>query len=464
MQLDSRADLGIFQLNTRIRELLSTAWPYPVWIRGEISGRPRLHPRGHVYFQLVERSPADETVIASIDCALFASARNGVVRDFAREGLSFDLQDGSPLRVLGRVDIWPPSGRFQFVVESIDPHSADAGATVILRRLVEKLRQAGVLELNSKRSLSQLPLRVGLVTASGSAALEDFLTTLRESGFPFEVWIAPAPMQGAGTPEGVIASLRALSRVEGLDVVVLTRGGGSATDLAWFNSEALALAISRAPWPVVSGIGHETDFTLPDFVCSTRAKTPTHAAQLLVDRVSDSASDLAALSRMLAVTAIPRLRGEKRRLDAAAAMLQSGLRTASSGRRAEIGRLSTWMLAAIERRIPALRSSLDSHAAQLKPERCLRTAEITAGALGRLTGLLRPSVARVTGQADGRLRLAESLVAARDPSRMLALGWSIVTTEDGRVLRKVDDTSPGRALNIRVSDGSVLARTEETQR
>jgi len=417
-----------------------------------------------MYFQVVERSAGDGSVLASLDCALFASARASVIREFARAGRSFDPREGTVLRMLGRADIWPPSGRLQFVVDSIDPDFQEADGGQILRRLVDGLRARGVLERNSRLEMPGLPLRVGVVTSSGSAALDDFLTTLRESGFPFEVWIVPAPMQGAGTARGVIASLRSLSRLPGLDVVAITRGGGSAADLAWFNSEELGLEISRAPWPVLSGIGHEVDFTLPDFVAHTRAKTPTHAAQILVDRVSDFASDLAALTRMLAVTAVPRVESAGKALESTGSLLSAEVRLACSRRLRQIDRLSAGIGPALERRLSSLSLPLEARAERLTPRSCLRSAASRASEIDRLASTLDPSARRLLSSKAAVLGLLEQAASAGDPSRMFARGWSMVTDEDGRLLKSVGQTSPGAMLTVRVSDGSVKARTEEIQR
>jgi exodeoxyribonuclease VII large subunit len=456
-------DFGVLQLNSRIRDLLVAAFPYPAWLRGEISGKPRMHARGHVYFQVVERSPLDGSVLASIDCALFAGSRAAVTRDFARAGRVFDLGEGENVRILGRVDLWPPSGRFQFIVESIDPAFQGGDQTLLLKRLVDDLRAKGALDRNAKLAMPALPLRVGLVTASGSAALEDFLTTLRESGFPFEVWIAASPMQGQATAQGVVKAMRMLARLGTLDAVVLTRGGGSSADLAGFNSEAIALAISAAPWPVISGIGHEVDFTLPDFAAHTRAKTPTHAAQILVDAVSDFSSDVAALSRMLAVIAVPRITAERRHLEAQASRLGSGLGSASGRWTRHLDRHLAWVRSSFERRISGLSASLDAPLRKLAPGYCLRSASLAQIELQRMRRMLRPSAERTLATASNVLGMTESVLSANDPSRMFSRGWSIVTTEDGAILRSVEDTSPGKILKVRVSDGSVTARTEEIQ-
>jgi len=457
-------DLGVLQLNQRVRELLGVAYPYPLWLRGEVSGRPRLQSRGHLYFQLVERSPSDDSVVAVIDCALFAGARAAAVRDFAREGLPFEVREGMSLRVLGRVDLWPPSGRFQFIIEAVDPRSFQEEHVLLLRKLVEKLRAEGLLDRNAARELPALPLRIGVVTASGSAALEDFLTTLRESRYPFQVILSPAPMQGAATGRSVAAAMKRLEAYGQLDAVVITRGGGSSADLAWFDSETLGRSIAAAPWHVISGIGHEIDFTLPDFVAATRAKTPTHAASILVDKVAKSAAEVDSLALLLARTALPLVRGERRQIEAVASRLSPLLQAAS----ARLVRLTDVMLARI-RSSAALRlagpaGALESAGSVLLS---LGTPPAVTSALAGMANLrssLAASSRRALEREGLRLGILEAAVMARDPSRMLALGWSLATAEDGRPLRSISDTSPGSRIRVRLSDGTITARTEEISR
>ncbi|MGM0628697.1 MAG: exodeoxyribonuclease VII large subunit, partial [Candidatus Fermentibacterota bacterium] len=324
--------LSVLELNRRVSSLLETAFPYPVWVRGEVAGSPRPGRRGHTYFQLVEPSQRGGFPQASIDCALFAGARASVVREFARLGETFQLREGMSIRALGRVNLWPQGGRYQFVVQSIDAAWSQGTQALRLKKLAKKLRSEGVLDANAALALPRLPLQVGLVTADGSAACRDFLQTLEESRYPFRVRAAWAAMQGRETGATVTRAIGRLCK-EDLDVIVLTRGGGSTTDLGWMNDESIARAIAASPVPVVSGIGHEVDTTLPDLAASIRAKTPTHAAAVLVDAVAGFEADLDSLARMLQSHAGPALRSASVRLRGMAAALE---RSVSGRARTEV--------------------------------------------------------------------------------------------------------------------------------
>ena len=220
-------------MNRRVSELLTTAFPQPVWVRGEIAEVSRTNARGHTYFRLVEPSPDGMgQPLAVIDCALFSGSRPPVVREFARNGQVFQLNEGMSIRIQGRVTLWDKGGRYQLIVENVDPAWTMGNQAQKLRRLVDKLRDDGILEANSEIDMPIAPLCIGLVTSKGSAAEHDFIQGLTDSKYPFRVYASYAPMQGSGTTSGVIDAFNRLLSVHDLDVVVLTRGGGSATDLA----------------------------------------------------------------------------------------------------------------------------------------------------------------------------------------------------------------------------------------
>ena len=454
-------DLSVLELNRRVASLLETAFPYPVWVRGEVAGSPRSGRRGHTYFQLVEPSQEGGFPDASIDCALFAGTRASVVREFARLGETFRLREGMSIRVLGRVNLWPQGGRYQFVVQSIDAAWSQGSHALRLKKLADKLRSEGVLDTNASLPLPRLPLRVGLVTAGGSAACRDFLQTLEESRYPFRVRAAWAAMQGRETGATVTRAIGRLCTEEDLDVIVLTRGGGSTTDLGWMNDESIARAIAASPVPVVSGIGHEVDTTLPDLAASIRAKTPTHAAAVLVDAVAGFEDDLNSLARMLQSNAGPALRSAAVRLRETAAALERSVVARTRAESASIDALGGALRRDSVRLLRTHASNLGAARRGLirsdLPQRLHRRRERLSQAAQSLS---RGSRALLAG---ARLRL-ERLVASvesRDPERILALGWAIVRNEDGRIVRSIGEVSPGDVIDVRLRDGSVAARAQE---
>src|SRR5512145_696829 len=234
-----------------------------VWVSGEV-GNLRRQGSGHVYFTLKDAE-------AVLPCALWASQARRV---------RFDLAEGMEVVVRGFVEIYPPHGKYQLIVQEVEPRGAGAQA-LLLAQVKERLEKDGLLDPERKRALPYLPKRIGVATSPTGAALRDFLRVV-QARFPnIPVLVAPCRVQGEGAAATVLSAVRALV-ARGVDVVVVTRGGGSAEDLAAFNDERLARALAACPVPVVSAVGHEVDVSVCDLVADVRAATPTHAAQLVV--------------------------------------------------------------------------------------------------------------------------------------------------------------------------------------
>lgn len=457
-------DISVLELNTRVRDLFQTVFPYPVWLRGSLSGRLSAGQSGHTYFQLLDETAGGGQAAASVDCVLFAGARSIVARDFARMGMIFQPEPGISVRILGRVDLWPRSGRFQFIVEAFDPYSFGSAAELHLRAVVDRLAKEGLTSRNPSIPFPALPLRIGLISAPGSAALEDFISTLRESGFPFEVLFHPAVMQGVSTGQSLLAALVRLGRIEGLDAVVITRGGGSAQDLAWFDSEPVGRAIAAFPVPVISGIGHEIDFTVPDFVAHTRAKTPTHAASILVDRVADAVQELDGAARALGSSILPRIGAEMSRLESSAAMLLSSVASISRGVSSSLDRSLAWLGPAAERRVAGADRRLSALDDGMSDREFSGRFDRAGIRLGEAMAGLSAACGRKLQETGRRIGILSASVEAREPARMLALGWAMASDEHGRMIKSVEGSAPGRIVRLRLCDGRITARTETVER
>jgi exodeoxyribonuclease VII large subunit len=247
-----------------------------VWVQGELANL-RTQASGHVYFTLKDDG-------ATLPCAMWASQ--------ARR-LRFDLEEGQEVVARGRVEIYPPHGKYQLIASDLEPRGAGALA-VQLEQVKARLAADGLLDPARKRPLPFLPRRVGVATSPTTAALRDFLRVLHGRYPNLPVLVAPCRVQGEGAAATVAAAVQALAR-HGVDVIVVTRGGGSQEDLWAFNDERLARAIAASPVPVVSAVGHETDVSVADLVADVRAATPTHAAQLVTPVKEDLVAGLAAL-------------------------------------------------------------------------------------------------------------------------------------------------------------------------
>lgn len=457
---DFESDFTVFSLNQKIRDLVEMVFPYPVWLRGEIASTPRVNTRGHIYFQLVETSPDNKRPVASIDCALFAGKRTRIERKFSKAGFSLEILEGQTIRILGKPDIWSQAGRYQFIIDDIDPEWTQGELIQQLRKLVKQLAEEGILELNKSLSMSALPLNVGLITSPESAAYRDFTKTLDESGFPFCVYVTYSSMQGKYTADEVVVCFDKLRSIKGINVVVITRGGGSSTDLAWFNDEKIARVISSAPWPVISGIGHEIDTTLPDFVSHTRAKTPTHAASILADAVSEFAGNIDIAARSLCSLIRPKLDMAFSMISHHAAMLQKSVNFQNRKKNSDLNSGISLLSSATSQKIFSSKKSISFQIDSLKQAveaSSLRFAEI----------LLRELAVKLTVFTANRLEFEkiridsiDMFLKAKNPDLLMKSGWSIVFDNNGQLLKSINNTSPGSDLLIRVSDGSVEATTK----
>lgn len=455
-------DFSVLSLNQQVSSLFRTAFPYPVWLRGEIAATPRPNSSGHAYFQLVEPVPGGSgQPLASISCTLFRGSRQRVIQEFARAGLVFDLEEGMNIRALGRVSLWDAAGKYQFIIEQIDPSWQQADQIQYLRKLVDKLGKEGVLRKNGELPFPSAPLKIGLITSKDSAAHHDFMHGLRESGFPFEVFTAWGVMQGTDTASSITAALNRLSAIPNLDVAVITRGGGSSLDLAWFNDEGIARTISQMPCPVISGIGHEIDTTLPDFAAHTKAKTPTHAADILVNAVADIHDTVESLSNILQKTAFAGFSNTATRISTLATLLFNSVGLISSVKKRELHMLETWILEQSHGKLQnseILLSKLSKRYFEVLsgdfPHYRKKELQVLINRL-QATSLQRLDTAHI------ELKNYSLLTAAVDPQHMYRRGWAAVRDHNGYLLKSVRKLQTGEHLQITLSDGKIQAITDK---
>ena len=305
--------LTVTELTRRLKGAVEPAF-LDVWVSGEV-GNLRRQSSGHVYFGLKDAE-------ASVDAVLWASTARKV---------KFDLRDGTEVVARGRIEIYAPRGRYQLVVQEVEPRGAGARA-LALQQLRERLAAEGLLDQARKRPLPFLPGCIGVATSTSGAALQDFLRVVHGRFPGARVVVAGCRVQGDGAAATVIAALRLLVDF-GVDVAVVTRGGGSADDLWEFNDEALARAIAACPAPVVSAVGHEVDVSIADLVADVRAATPTHAAEVVVPVRDDLLASLSALRGRLVRAEGNALEGRRRVLRALRAELSDPRRVLSDQRR-----------------------------------------------------------------------------------------------------------------------------------
>ena len=288
--------LSISELTQQVKVLLEEAFP-SVWASGEISNYKRASS-GHLYLTLKDAE-------AQLPAVMW---RTGASR------LRFDLHDGLEVIVRGHIEVYPPHGKYQFIIEELQPKGLGA-LELAFRQLQEKLSKLGYFDPRRKKPLPRFPRRLALVTSPTGAAIRDMLQVLVQRWSAVEVWVCPVPVQGEGAAEKIAAAIRFLNRLGGIDVMIVGRGGGSLEDLWAFNEEAVARAIFESAIPVISAVGHEVDVTIADLVADFRALTPTHAATHVVPSSEELLSGVRDLENKLHDSMRRRLEQTRRCLD-----------------------------------------------------------------------------------------------------------------------------------------------------
>jgi exodeoxyribonuclease VII large subunit len=438
--------LSVSELTDRIQGVLETEF-FDVWVEGEISNL-KVAASGHVYFSLKDPN-------AQIDATVWKS-------DAHR--LRFKPRDGAQVLVRGSVRVYPPRGRYQISVQVIEPLGKGSLAQAF-EELKEKLQKEGLFDRERKRPLPLLPRRVGVVSSSTGAVIRDILRVLRRRYANLEVLLYPARVQGEGAAEEIALGVRVLNRLDDLDVIIVARGGGSLEDLWAFNTEGVARAIAASRIPTISAVGHETDFTIADFVADLRAPTPSAAAEHVVQAKEDLQARIASLEGRLAGGLRLRLTRTRARVEAAAAhrvfAVERGRLHVRAQRVDEMSRRAGRALVArLEQgrdRSGRLRERLEAFRwdRQLSARR-----EHLSHRTGRLEALLRGAVERhraTLGRLAGQMNALSPLAVL---GRGYALAWDETT---GTLLRDAAETSEGRGLRIRLHRGSVRATVESRE-
>ena len=431
--------LTVSALARNVRDLLEHRYPL-LWVAGEISNCVRAKS-GHLYFSLKDE-------MAQVRCVMFRNRG---------QYLDWEPREGLRVEVRALVTLYEARGDFQLNVESMRLAGQGALFEAFLR-LRDKLDKEGLFDAAHKKPLPAYPQRIGIVTSLQAAALRDVLTTLARRNPSIPVVVYPAPVQGEGAAQQLAAAIAAAARRNECDVLILCRGGGSIEDLWAFNDEGLARAIYACPIPVVTGIGHETDFTIAEFVADRRAATPTAAAELASPARAELTADLRQLRQSLLRQMQLALETRAQRVDSMAGRLQSPADrlAVSSGRigaaRMRLGaalalctRNAEWRLSHATRRLAAAMPNLGvlQH----------RTAQLE-------TALRRATPRRLAELGENLMRLSLGL-AHLDPAAVLDRGYAIARRPDGSVVRASAALRPGDPLELSFARGGATVRVEK---
>jgi exodeoxyribonuclease VII large subunit len=295
---------SVGQFTEVLNHVLKASFDEGVWVEGEIQGLRKPNP--HAYFTLIENI---DGVKAQLNINLFAGPLRNVQAKLRQQGI--ELKDGLKVRLFGRVEYYGPFGKLNLIATDVDTQFSAGDVAAKREELLRQLMEKGVDKINKRIPVPLVPLRLGIISSSQAAGWADAQQHLTESGIGFAITFCDVRVQGDAAVSQIVAALNSLSRRDDIDLVMLMRGGGSKGDLAAFDDEQIAMAISKCSHPVFTGIGHEIDTSIADIVAHTANKTPTACAQSVIAIVENFLSDLsysAGSLRSLTQTAVERAR------------------------------------------------------------------------------------------------------------------------------------------------------------
>ncbi len=436
-----RTILSVSRLTSLLKELLEENFQQ-VWVEGELSNLSQ-PASGHLYFTLKDSG-------AMVRCVMFRGNA---------KALKFRLEEGMSLIVRGRLSVYDQRGEYQIVCEYLEPRGAGA-LQVAFVQLKERLSKEGLFDEARKRQLPVLPRRVGIVTSSTGAAIHDILNVLGRRFAALELLIYPVRVQGHGAAQEIAQAIDDLNRMKAADVLIVGRGGGSLEDLWAFNEEAVARAVYRSSIPVISAVGHETDWTIADFTADLRAPTPSAAAELVCASSEELSRQVSDLSHRLRQSILGHLHLATRNLQGLSRALHD----------------PSLLLGHLGQRLDDLSQRLDMgvrHNVRLCREQSDRLEQQLAGQHPGLTiSRLRQELLLLSDRAEHRvisgmerhgrtLGEATARLDTLSPLRTLSRGYAVAErVTDGSVARDAGALIAGELLRLRLHQGTALCRVE----
>jgi exodeoxyribonuclease VII large subunit len=436
--MEQRRALSVSELTALVKILIEGQF-VDVWVEGEVSNFRR-HSSGHWYFTLKDEG-------AMLRAASFRM-QNRLIR--------FIPEDGITVRARGRLSLYEARGEYQLLVERLEP-VGEGALQLAFEQLKARLAAEGLFDIERKRPLPLLPGRVGLVTSPTGAALRDMLRVLGRRNETVPILIAPARVQGEGAAAEIAEAIESLNYCGLVDVIIIGRGGGSIEDLWCFNEEVVARAIYNSRVPVISAVGHETDFTLADFVADLRASTPSAAAEMVTMALDDARARIDGLAESLAHALKYRLLELSSRLsdiETSRGFLEipSRLRKLSQECDEAVYSLESSFEASVRRHS----SLFDYLALRLRDADIRRQMVRRTGEAALLRARLRAAAGRALDREGERFSIAAGKLQSLSPLGVLARGYAIAFDRGGQTIKRAADVARGERVRIRLADGEIV--------
>jgi exodeoxyribonuclease VII large subunit len=429
--------MSVSELTARIKILVEGHF-MDVMVEGEVSNFRR-HSSGHWYFTLKDEG-------AMLRCASFRM-QNRLIR--------FTPEDGLSVRAHGRLSLYEARGEYQLLVEFLEPVGVGA-LQLAFEQLKNRLAAEGLFDAERKRGLPTLPGSIGVVTSLTGAAVRDILRVVKRRNETINVIIAPTRVQGDGAAEEIAEAIRLLNSRDEVEVIIVGRGGGSAEDLWCFNEESVARAIFNSRAPVISAVGHETDFTIADFVADLRASTPSAAAEIVAMAAEEISEHVARLKSDMFDSLRYRLlemRGRLRELEASRCFGEVASRIHSLSQRADSAAYS--IDSSIRETIKQCRAAHERFAFRLRDADIRRALVTERGALSLLRARLNTSArAKVDGDGE-RFSVAAGKLDSLSPLAVLGRGYAVAFDSRGQIIKRASDVKKAERIRVRVGEGEI---------
>ena len=445
-----RRPLTVSELTNAVRSALEARFA-SVWLEGEISNF-KAHSSGHWYFTIKDD-------VAQIRAKCFRTANSRI---------RFRPTNGLLMRARGRLTVYPPRGEYELLVESLDPVGAGA-LRIAFEQLRDRLQAEGLFARELKRPLPIFPRRVGVVTSPTGAAIRDIVNVISRRTQTVHVLFSPARVQGEAAGADIARSIRLINdyhkRGSGaVDVLIVGRGGGSSEDLWAFNTEEVARAIRASAIPVISAVGHETDFTIADFAADLRAPTPSAAAELVAAQEDQICSTLAQLHRNLTRLIRFRIVNARTRVQEQA-LSRVFEQTRSRLRNARLASTSAThrMQLSINQSMSDARFRTETLVHRISPVQLGLAVKEQRRRFDSVWTALNAAMPSRVEEAKNRLGLMVASLDALSPLGVLKRGYAIAQTRDGQLLRDSRSTSIGQQIRVRLGRGRLEARVEQTE-
>lgn len=425
--------LSLYELNSLVAEAISIGVPGQYWVEAEISEAREV--RGHCYLELVEKDDRSNTPVARASAKCWQN-RWSIIRPMFERVTGQRLHAGMKVMLRVYANFHEAYG-FSWIVSDINPEYTLGDLARRRKEIVALLKADGVFDLQRELLLPMFAQHIAVVSSEGAAGFGDFCRQLHDNtgGYQFDVRLFPAVMQGEAVERSVVEALNAIYEVqEQYDCVVIIRGGGATSDLSGFDTLALAENVANFPLPIITGIGHDRDETVLDLVAFAHVKTPTAAAQLLVDHLSQTAALADRLCQRVVLAARRRMEMEQGRLRSLASRIPVLFSLVGEKETGRLDRLTARINSSLALTISAQRQHLDRLAASVRDQ----------------------TIRRITAEQH-RLEMLERRVEAENPERLLKRGYSI-TTYKGRTVRDASQLPPDAEVETRVENGSFRSR------